>query len=140
MYGFGEVQLKAMGSEAAVQVEWVNKNLQVPPTDFFSDSQKQILMLSIFLAGGLRQNWSGFSPVLLDDPVTHFDDLNAYGFVELVRGIVSSHPHDWQFFISTCEERLFSLMRRKFERVEGGAKFYEFMGMSDTGPIIEQRS
>ena len=67
VYGFGGVQLEARGGEAKVQVEWRSKSVQVPPTDFFSDSQKQILMLSIFIAGGLRQNWSGFAPVLLDD-------------------------------------------------------------------------
>ena len=139
VYGFGGVQLEARGGEAVVQVEWRNKSVQVTPTDFFSDSQKQILMLSIFLAGGLRQNWSGFAPVLLDDPVTHFDDLNAYGFVELVRGIISSRPNAWQFFISTCEDRLFALMQKKFARVEGGAVFYEFLGMSENGPIVERR-
>jgi exonuclease SbcC len=138
VYGFGSVQLKARGGEAAVEVEWRNKSVQVAPTDFFSDSQKQILMLSIFLAGGLRQNWSGFAPVLLDDPVTHFDDLNAYGFVELIRGIVTSQPRAFQFIISTCEDRLFSLMKKKFTRVEGGAIFYEYLGMSANGPIIEQ--
>lgn len=138
VYGFGSVQLKARGGEAAVEVEWRNKSVQVPPTDFFSDSQKQILMLSIFLAGGLRQNWSGFAPVLLDDPVTHFDDLNAYGFVELIRGIVTSEPHAFQFIISTCEDRLFSLMKKKFTRVEGGAIFYEYLGMSADGPIVER--
>ena len=139
VYGFGGVHLEARGGEATVQVEWRNKNVQVPPTDFFSDSQRQILMLSIFLAGGLRQNWSGFAPVLLDDPVTHFDDLNAYGFVELVRGIISTSPSAWQFIISTCEERLFALMQKKFSRLPSGAIFYEFVGMSEKGPIVERR-
>src|SRR5207249_1561040 len=107
VYGFGRVELEPRDGQAIVHVEWRNRNVQVQPTHFFSDSQKQILMLSIFLAGGLRQNWSGFAPVLLDDPVTHFDDLNAYGFVELVRGIVSTSPNEWQFMISTCEDRFF---------------------------------
>lgn len=139
VYGFGGVHLEARGGEAAVNVEWRNKDAHLKPTDFFSDSQKQILMLSVFLAGGLRQNWSGFAPVLLDDPVTHFDDLNAYGFVELIRGIISSQPNEWQFIISTCEDRLFTLMQKKFARLPGGAIFYEFLGMSDSGPIVERR-
>lgn len=139
VYGFGGVRLEARGGEATVQVEWRNKNVHVPPTDFFSDSQRQILMLSIFLAGGLRQNWSGFAPMLLDDPVTHFDDLNAYGFVELVRGIISTSPDESQLIISTCEDRLFSLMQKKFSRLPSGAIFYEFMGMSEKGPIVERR-
>jgi exonuclease SbcC len=139
VYGFGGVHLDARGGEVAVKVEWRNKDVHLRPTDFFSDSQKQILMLSVFLAGGLRQNWSGFAPVLLDDPVTHFDDLNAYAFVELIRGIVSPNPNEWQFIISTCEDRLFSLMQKKFTRLGNGAIFYEFLGMSDDGPIIERR-
>jgi exonuclease SbcC len=139
VYGFGGVHLEARGGEATVQVEWRSRNVQVPPTDFFSDSQRQILMLSIFLAGGLRQNWSGFAPVLLDDPVTHFDDLNAYGFVELIRGIISTSPNEWQFIISTCEARLFDLMQKKFSRLPSGAIFYEFAGMSEKGPIVVRR-
>jgi exonuclease SbcC len=139
VYGFGGVKLEARGGETKVHVEWRNKSVQVPPTDFFSDSQRQILMLSIFLAGGIRQNWSGFAPVLLDDPVTHFDDLNAYGFVELVRGIIATSPNEWQFIISTCEERLFDLMQKKFSRLPSGAIFYEFLGMTEAGPIVERR-
>ena len=139
VYGFGGVHLEAHSGQATVHVEWRNKSVQVPPTDFFSDSQRQILMLSIFLAGGLRQNWSGFAPMLLDDPVTHFDDLNAYAFVELVRGIISTSPNEWQFIISTCESRLFALMQKKFSRLPSGAVFYEFVGMSEKGPIVERR-
>lgn len=139
VFGFGGVHLEAQGGEAKVRVEWRRKSVQVTPTDFFSDSQKQILMLSIFLAGGLRQNWSGFAPVLLDDPVTHFDDLNAYGFVELIRGIISTSPNEWQFIISTCEQRLFDLMQKKFSKLDSGSIFYEFIGLTDKGPIVERR-
>ncbi len=139
VYGFGGVQLEARGGEARVRVEWRSKSVHVPPTDFFSDSQRQILMLSIFMAGGLRQNWSGFAPVLLDDPVTHFDDLNAYAFVELIRGIVATSPNEWQFIVSTCEQRLFDLMQKKFARMPSGAIFYEFIGMTEKGPIVERR-
>jgi len=134
VYGFGDVSLKARGSEIRVVVEWEGKN--VKPTDYFSDSQKQILMLSLFLAGRLTQSWSGFAPILMDDPVTHFDDLNAFGFVELIRGLVSSSPGQRQFFISTCEQRLFELMRKKFRGFDGGAKFYRFEGISSDGPTI----
>ena len=139
VYGFGGVRLEARGGEARVRVEWRSGSAQVPPTDFFSDSQKQILMLSIFMAGDLRQNWSGFAPVLLDDPVTHFDDLNAYAFIELIRGLVATSPNEWQFVVSTCERRLFDLLKRKCSRLPSGAVFYEFLGMTDRGPIVERR-
>jgi DNA repair protein SbcC/Rad50 len=89
------------------------------------------------LNGGLRQTWSGSAPMLLDDAVTHFDDLNAYGSIEMIRGIVLTSPNAWQFIISTCEERLFNLMQKKFS--SANAIFYQFMGMSDGGPIVERK-
>jgi exonuclease SbcC len=134
VYGFGDIILSAKGNEIRVAVGWKSK--LVKPADYFSDSQKQILMLSLFLAGRLTQTWSGFAPILLDDPVTHFDDLNAFGFVELIRGFVSTDPGKRQFFISTCEQRLFDLMRKKFSRLEGGARFYRFESIGRDGPVV----
>ncbi len=134
VYGFGDVSLDTKGNDIRVLVGWGKQ--QFRPSDYFSDSQKQILMLSLFLAGRITQTWSGFSAILMDDPVTHFDDLNAFGFVELIRGMVTTLPGKRQFFISTCEERLFDLMRRKFRGIAGGAKFYHFTGMDADGPVV----
>jgi len=136
VYGFGDVSLFAKGNEIHVEVGWERQH--VKPTDYFSDSQKQILMLSLFLSGRLTQTWSGFAPILMDDPVTHFDDLNAFGFVELIRGLAITSPGKRQFFISTCEDRLFELMVKKFKSLEGGAKFYRFEGIGHDGPIVVQ--
>ena len=135
-YGFGDIALRAKGREIQVVVGW--KDQDVVPGDYFSDSQKHILMLSLFLSGRLTQTWSGFSPILMDDPVTHFDDLNAFAFVELMRGLASSCPGRRQFFISTCDDRLFGLMRTKFKGLPGGARFYEFEAIGEDGPVIRQ--
>jgi exonuclease SbcC len=134
VYGFGDISLNAKGNEIRVVVGWESEQLK--PADYFSDSQKQILMLSLFLAGRLTQTWSGFAPIMMDDPVTHFDDLNAFGFVELIRGFVSTAPGRRQFFISTCEQRLFDLMLKKFSRLEGGARFYKFESIGRDGPVV----
>jgi exonuclease SbcC len=134
VYGFGDINLLAERNSIRVVVGWGTK--RVKPADYFSESQKQILMLSIFLASRLTQTWSGFAPVMMDDPVTHFDDLNAFGFVELIRSLVSNSQGKHQFFISTCEDRLFELMLKKFSNVNGGAKFYRFEGIGGDGPII----
>lgn len=134
VYGFGDVSLNPRANEIRVVVRWQNE--QVKPADYFSDSQKQILMLSMFLAGRLTQTWSGFAPILMDDPVTHFDDLNAFGFVELIRGLVSTSPGRRQFFISTCEQRLFDLMLKKFSKLKGGARFYRFESIGRDGPVV----
>lgn len=134
VYGFGDVSLRAKGNQIGVFVDRDGKSLK--PTDFFSDSQKQILILSLFLATRLTQSWSGFAPILLDDPVTHFDDLNAFAFVEMMRGLVNLVPGELQFIVSTCEERLFDLMRDKLGGGERGAKFYRFEGIDADGPIV----
>ncbi|MBA7583256.1 Chromosome partition protein Smc [subsurface metagenome] len=133
-YGFGDISLFPESNEIRVEVDYNGE--KVKPTDYFSDSQKQILMLSLFLSGRLTQTWSGFVPILLDDPVTHFDDLNAFGFVELIRGLVSTSPGKRQFILSTCEERLFELMKSKFGKIKGGAIFYRFSGINTYGPIV----
>lgn len=131
VFGFSNVSLEAIEEGVLVQVGW--RDQRVKPIDYFSDSQKQILALSVFLGSCLRQNWSGFTPILLDDPITHCDDFNAHAFVELLRGLTATEPDRWQFVISTCEERLYSLMRRKFT----DAKFYRFIGMQQEGPMVE---
>ncbi|MDD4542922.1 MAG: AAA family ATPase [Clostridia bacterium] len=131
VYGFGDIKLYPIANRISVEVDWEGR--KVRPTDYFSDSQKQILMLSIFLAARLAQTWSGFAPILLDDPVTHFDDLNVFSFIELIRGLVSASPGKMQFIISTCEERFFELMKQKFRK---SAKFYKFEAITNDGPII----
>lgn len=135
-YGFGDITLLPKGQSIRVEVSWQDK--KVKPPDYFSDSQKQIMMLSIFLSGRLTQTWSGFAPILLDDPVTHFDDLNAFGFVELIRGLSASAPGKRQFLISTCEKRLFDLMQSKFSNIQGGAKFYCFESIGANGPVVSK--
>ena len=51
------------------KTESVRKEGQFKPSKYFSDSQKQILMLSIFLAGRITQTWSGFAPILMAYPI-----------------------------------------------------------------------
>ena len=136
VYGFGDIVLIARGDEIQIKVNREGKKLK--PSKYFSDSQKQILMLSIFLSGRITQTWSGFAPILMDDPVTHFDDLNAFGFVEFMRGVINTSPGNRQFIISTCEERLFDLMIKKFKSATGGALFYKFSDIGPDGPTIKK--
>lgn len=133
VFGFRGIRLDPLGDKIRILTDW--KETTVRPVDYFSDSQKQILMLSLFLSGRLTQTWSRFPAILLDDPVTHFDDLNAFGFVELLRGILMSSQEKCQFFVSTCEERLFELLRRKFRSDK--ARFYKFAGITSEGPIVK---
>jgi exonuclease SbcC len=74
----------------------------------------------------------------LDDPLTHFDDLNTYAFLDLIVGLLESDFGKRQFVISTCDEKLLQLARQKFRHLSGRAKFYRFSAIGADGPIIDE--
>jgi exonuclease SbcC len=75
VYGFGEIEVSSKDSAIGIRVHRKGETLR--PTDFFSQSQVQTLVLGLFLTACSSQTWSGFSSIMMDDPVTHFDDLNT---------------------------------------------------------------
>lgn len=135
VYGFGDLQLRQERNGIALSVER-NKQKRLAPSDYFSESQIQIVTLSLFLSAVLTQTWSAFAPILLDDPVTHFDDLNAYSLLDVIRGLIEKSGEGHQFILSTCEERLYRLMRQKFAKLEGKALYYEFTSIGERGPVV----
>lgn len=136
VYGFDEVEIMSRESEISVRVKRNGEVLR--PTDFFSQSQQQTLFMGLFLTACVSQTWSAFSPVFLDDPVTHFDDLNTYAFLDLVVGLLDPHVWNRQFVISTCDEKLLQLARQKFRHLSDRAKFYRFLGIGEDGPLVEE--
>lgn len=136
VYGFGDLQIQS--GEGSLRAVVSRGGRHFPPTDYFSESQKQVLMLSLFLAIALTQTWSSFAPVFMDDPVTHFDDLNAYAFVELLRGLLTGQAGvPRQFIISTCDERLYRIMRQQFAPLQSRVRYYEFKSIGAFGPVYE---
>jgi DNA repair protein SbcC/Rad50 len=108
------------------------------PIDYFSQSQQQTLLLGLFLTASSSQNWSAFTSVFLDDPVTHFDDLNTYALLDLIAGLAEPEGGGHQFVISTCDEKLLELARQKFRHMGQKAKFYKFLSISAEGPGIAE--
>ncbi|MCK4255774.1 hypothetical protein KAX35_02710, partial [candidate division WOR-3 bacterium] len=137
VYGFGDIGIYPENGGIAVRVERKGEK-NISPSDYFSESQIQIVMLSLFLSATLTQTWSSFAPILLDDPVEHFDDLNAYSLLDLIRGLIMEPGRQRQFIISTCEDRLFRLMRQKFTKMNGGVIFYVFESIGEKGPKIKR--
>jgi exonuclease SbcC len=88
VYGFDDIEIRSRESTISVRVKRNGEELR--RTDYFSLSQQQTLLLGLFLSACSSQTWSAFSPVLLDDPVTHFDDLNTYAFLDLLVGLLES--------------------------------------------------
>jgi exonuclease SbcC len=136
VYGFDDISIRSSESTITVRVKRHGEELR--PTDYFSQSQQQTLLLGLFLTACSSQTWSAFSPVFLDDPVTHFDDLNTYAFLDLIVGLLDSDIGKRQFIISTCDERLFQLSRQKFRHLAERATFYRFSAIGPDGPTINQ--
>jgi len=134
VYGFGDIEVASKGASIAVQVKRNDESLR--PTDYFSQSQVQTLVLGLFLTACSSQTWSGFSSVMMDDPVTHFDDLNTYALLDLISGLQNSPEGSKQFVISTCDEKLLQLARQKFRHLGDAAKFYSFSAIGANGPRV----
>jgi exonuclease SbcC len=136
VYGFDSVDLQSHGSTIRVRVTRGGEELR--PTDFFSQSQQQTLLLGLFLTACISQTWSALSPIFLDDPVTHFDDLNTYAFLDLIVGLIESESEQRQFIISTCDEKFLQLARQKGRHLGNRAQFYTFSAIGADGPLVER--
>ena len=136
VYGFDDVQIISRGSEISVTVK--RHGIELRPVDYFSESQKQTLQLGLFLTACSGQNWSSLAPVFLDDPVTHFDDLNTYALLDLIMGLLKSDFRMRQFIISTCDEKFFQLARQKFNYLRDSVRFYRFRAIGEDGPLVDR--
>ena len=106
--------------------------------NFRNPHQQQTLLLGLFLTACISQTWSALSPVFLDDPVTHFDDLNTYAFLDLIVGLLESDFGKRQFIISTCDEKFLQLAQHKFRHLGERAKFYRFSAIGAEGPVVDE--
>ena len=130
VYGFEDVEI--LSDDSAIKVR-VHRNGEVlRPTNFFSQSQQQTLFMGLFLTACISQTWSAFSPIFLDDPVTHFDDLNIYAFLDLLLGLIEAHQWKKQFVISTCNEKFLQLALQKFRHLVTARSFIDLMPSAKT--------
>jgi DNA repair protein SbcC/Rad50 len=136
VYGFDDIEIESRGSEIVVSAKRRGEHFR--PTDYFSQSQQQTLLLGLFLTACSGQNWSTFAPIFLDDPVTHFDDLNTYALLDLIVGLLNSDLGNRQFIISSCDEKLLQLARQKFSYLQDGVRFYRFKAFGEDGPVVER--
>ena len=136
VYGFDEIEI--LSEKSKIRVRAKRRGEELRPTDYFSQSQQQTLLLGLFLTTCLSQTWSALSPVFLDDPVTHFDDLNMYAFLDLIVGLFDSEPGQRQFVISTCDEKFLQLARQKFRHLGHRARFYTFAAIGEEGPVVHE--
>ena len=109
---FGRVRIRVDEEPPALNVEAESSlddnrldDIVVSPSAFFSDAQMNSLAITVFLAGALRQQWSRFNTILIDDPVQQMDEMNVCAFLDLIRGLSSQR----QFIIFTCSRDFYRL-------------------------------
>ena len=136
VYGFDEIDIRSYESTIRVRVKRASEELR--PSNYFSNSQQQTLLLGLFLTACISQTWSTLPAVFFDDPVTHFDDLNTYAFLDLILGLLDSESEPRQFIISTCDEKILHLARQKFRHLGKDARFYAFSAIDADGPAVEE--
>jgi DNA repair exonuclease SbcCD ATPase subunit len=76
-----------------------------------STGQRSAFALSMFLAMNAQVK-AGPKVFLLDDPISHIDDLNALSFLDYLRNLVIKS--DRQVFFATADEKIAGLFVHKF--------------------------
>ncbi|MFH0813015.1 MAG: SMC family ATPase [Pseudomonadota bacterium] len=115
---FGKVRIRVhektreldIEAEASVARERLG-DIAVSPSAFFSDAQMNSLAITVFLAGTLRQRWSKFNTIFIDDPVQQMDEMNVSAFLDLIRGLSNQR----QFIIFTCNRDFYLLALEKLD-------------------------
>lgn len=98
-----------------------------PPAWFLSTAQLNVVAFAIFLGRALQMEEVPLKSIFIDDPIGHFDEMNIVGFVDLLRNILENT--DRQLIISTHEERVFGLIRRKIPEESYPACYIDFREM-----------
>jgi exonuclease SbcC len=76
-----------------------------------STGQRAAYALSVFLAMN-AQVQDGPKVILLDDPISHIDDLNALSFLDYLRNLILKESR--QVFFATADEKVAGLFAHKF--------------------------
>lgn len=87
-----------------------------------STGQRAAYALSLFLAMNAQVK-TGPKVILLDDPISHIDDLNALSFLDYLRNLVLKS--DRQVFFATADEKIAGLFAHKFGFLAGEFKTIE---------------
>lgn len=87
--------------------------VQMDPRTDFSQGQRQDLALALFLARARSLGGTFF----LDEPVTHLDDLNRVGLLDVFRAAVVEHNSNLNLVITTASRVFARHMVEKFMNV-----------------------
>lgn len=83
------------------------------PSQDFSQGQKQDLALALFIARAMGLRGTFF----LDEPVTHLDDVNRVGLLDVLRATVLSSQGGTRLVVTTSSRSMARHVMEKFDRV-----------------------
>jgi DNA repair exonuclease SbcCD ATPase subunit len=101
----------------------------------FSSAQLNAVAVCVFMAMNLAISRSQAAFALLDDPIQNMDDFNVLGLLDLLRGLIGER----QFVVSTHDEQIGELLRRKLRPLAPGAQtiLHRFLSYRGDGPFVE---
>ena len=83
------------------------------PEWYFSTAQLNTVAFSSFFGRALSTESLAFRTIFVDDPISHFDDMNMLGFSDMIRSIIESM--DCQIIMSTHDRKIYNILRRKLD-------------------------
>lgn len=83
------------------------------PEWYFSTAQLNTVAFSSFFGRALSTKNLAFRTIFVDDPISHFDDMNVLGFSDMIRSIIESM--DCQIIMSTHDRKIYNILRRKLD-------------------------
>lgn len=106
-----------------LEVLVASENEEYLPEWYFSSAQLNVVALSTFFGRANSVQYSPIDTIFIDDPVGHFDDINILAFVDLLRTMIEKKKK--QIIISTHDEVVYKLLRRKLSEEYYNTKFIE---------------
>lgn len=103
----------------------------VLPELIFSTAQLNTISLCIFLSTALSNPRLDSQTLILDDPISSFDDINTVAFSDLLR--ILCVQNDWQIIFTTHDEKLFRLLQVKLSPMYHNSLFMQF---KDKGQLV----
>lgn len=104
----------------------------VLPELIFSTAQLNTISLCIFLSNVISKQQLDSQTLILDDPISSFDDINTVAFSDLLR--ILCVQNDWQIIFTTHDEKLFRLLQVKLSPEYHNSLFLQF---KDKGQLVD---
>lgn len=107
--------------ELSIRVTSSDKDDSYRPEWFFSSAQLNMVAFSSFFSRALQAKDLPINTIFIDDPISHFDDINILGFSDLLRSVME--VYDCQIVLTTHDDKVFKILERKLSKDYYYSKF-----------------